>query len=174
MPAGKILVNDRIADAMFQQLLLRPDEYDVIATPNLNGDYLSDACAAQVGGSASRPAPTSATTYAVFEATHGTAPKYAGKDMVNPGSLLLSAVMMLEHLGWESPTTLSARCRAAPRSPPASSPRTSSRRSRRRKVGRLSKHFLTVRAGANRPGANCFFPLRSDRSAISITTEMTE
>ncbi|MBI1289839.1 isocitrate dehydrogenase (NADP(+)) [bacterium] len=101
MPEGKILVNDRIADAMFQQLLLRPDEYDVIATPNLNGDYLSDACAAQVGGLGLVPGANIGRPYAVFEATHGTAPKYADKDVINPGSLILSAVMMLEHLGWD-------------------------------------------------------------------------
>jgi len=101
VPAGKLLINDRIADAMFQQLLLRPDEYDVIATPNLNGDYLSDACAAQVGGLGLAPGANIGRPYAMFEATHGTAPKYADKDMINPGSLLLSAVMMLDHLGWD-------------------------------------------------------------------------
>ncbi len=106
MPAGKLLINDRIADAMFQQLLLRPDEYDVIATLNLNGDYLSDACAAQVGGLGLAPGANIGKDYAVFEATHGTAPKYAGKDMVNPGSLMLSAVMMLEHLGWDKAAKL--------------------------------------------------------------------
>jgi isocitrate dehydrogenase len=106
MPAGKVLINDRIADAMFQQLLLRPDEYDVIATLNLNGDYLSDACAAQVGGLGLAPGANIGRPYAVFEATHGTAPKYANKDMVNPGSLLLSAVMMLEHLGWDQSAKL--------------------------------------------------------------------
>jgi isocitrate dehydrogenase len=99
-PAGKIVVNDRIADAMFQQVLLRPDEYDVIVTPNLNGDYLSDACAAQVGGLGMAPGANVGDEVALFEATHGTAPKYAGQDKVNPGSLILSAVMMLEHLGW--------------------------------------------------------------------------
>jgi isocitrate dehydrogenase len=97
---GKILVNDRIADAMFQQVLLRPDEYDVITTPNLNGDYISDACAAQVGGLGMAPGANVGDEVAVFEATHGTAPKYAGMDKVNPGSLILSAHMMLEHLGW--------------------------------------------------------------------------
>ncbi len=106
MPEGKLLVNDRIADAMFQQLLLRPDEYDVIATLNLNGDYLSDACAAQVGGLGLAPGANIGKGHALFEATHGTAPKYAGKDMVNPGSLLLSAVMMLEHLGWDEAARL--------------------------------------------------------------------
>ncbi len=106
MPEGKLLVNDRIADAMFQQLLLRPDEYDVIATLNLNGDYISDAAAAQVGGLGMAPGANIGREYAVFEATHGTAPKYAGKDMVNPGSLILSAVMMLEHLGWDEAAKL--------------------------------------------------------------------
>ncbi len=100
LPAGKILLQDRIADAMFQQLLLRPDEYQVIATMNLNGDYLSDACAAQVGGLGLAPGANIGDQSAVFEATHGTAPKYAGQDKVNPGSLILSGVMMLEHLGW--------------------------------------------------------------------------
>jgi len=99
-PAGKLLINDRIADAMFQQVLLRPDEYDVLATPNLNGDYLSDACAAQVGGLGMAPGANIGDEIAVFEATHGTAPKYTNLNKVNPGSLILSAVMMLEHLGW--------------------------------------------------------------------------
>ena len=99
-PAGKLLINDRIADAMFQQVLLRPDEYDVLVTPNLNGDYLSDACAAQVGGLGMAPGANIGDEIAVFEATHGTAPKYTNLDKVNPGSLILSAVMMLEHLGW--------------------------------------------------------------------------
>ncbi len=99
-PAGKLLVNDRIADAMFQQVLLRPDEYDVLVTSNLNGDYLSDACAAQVGGLGMAPGANVGDEVAVFEATHGTAPKYTNLDKVNPGSLILSAVMMLEHLGW--------------------------------------------------------------------------
>ncbi|HYC77566.1 MAG TPA: isocitrate dehydrogenase (NADP(+)) [Planctomycetota bacterium] len=99
-PTGKILVNDRIADAMFQQILLRPDEYQVIATPNLNGDYLSDACAAQVGGLGLAPGANIGSAAAVFEATHGTAPKYAGQDKVNPGSVILSGVMMFEYLGW--------------------------------------------------------------------------
>ncbi len=97
---GKIIIKDRIADAMFQQVLLRPDEYDVIATPNLNGDYLSDAAAAQVGGLGMAPGANIREDVALFEATHGTAPKYAGMDKVNPGSLLLSGVMMLEHMGW--------------------------------------------------------------------------
>ena len=100
-PGDRVVVGDRIADAMFQQVLLRPDEYDVIATPNLNGDYISDACAAQVGGLGMAPGANVGDEVALFEATHGTAPKYAGQDKVNPGSLILSAVMMLEHLGWE-------------------------------------------------------------------------
>lgn len=100
MPEGKILIKDRIADAMFQQLLLRPDEYSVIATMNLNGDYLSDACAAQVGGLGIAPGANIGDEAALFEATHGTAPKYAGQDKVNPGSVILSGVMMLRHLGW--------------------------------------------------------------------------
>ena len=100
-PEGKILVNDRIADAMFQQVLLRPDEYSVIATPNLNGDYLSDACAAQVGGLGMAPGANIGDRAAVFEATHGTAPKYADLDVINPSSVVLSGVMMLEHMGWQ-------------------------------------------------------------------------
>ena len=100
LPAGKILIQDRIADAMFQQLLLRPDEYDVLATPNLNGDYISDACAAQVGGLGIAPGSNIGDRAALFEATHGTAPKYAGKDKVNPGSVILSGVMMLDYMGW--------------------------------------------------------------------------
>jgi len=109
-PAGKILVNDRIADAMFQQLLLRPREYQILATPNLNGDYLSDAAAAQVGGLGMAPGANIGDGYAVFEATHGSAPKHAGQDKANPGSLLLSACMMLEHIGWAG---VSTRIRAA-------------------------------------------------------------
>jgi isocitrate dehydrogenase len=101
MPDGKILVKDRIADSMFQQILTRTDEYDVICTPNLNGDYLSDACAAQVGGLGMAPGANIGDYIGLFEATHGTAPKYADKDMVNPGSLILSACMMLEYLGWD-------------------------------------------------------------------------
>jgi len=101
MPKGRILIKDRIADSMFQQILTRTDEYDVVATPNLNGDYLSDACAAQVGGLGMAPGANMADFVALFEATHGTAPKYADKDMVNPGSLILSAVMMLKYLGWK-------------------------------------------------------------------------
>jgi isocitrate dehydrogenase len=100
VPAGKLLLNDRIADAMFQQLLLRPDEYSVVATTNLNGDYLSDACAAQVGGLGLAPGANIGDNAAVFEATHGTAPKYAGQDKVNPGSVILSGGMLLRHLGW--------------------------------------------------------------------------
>src|SRR5574341_301765 len=96
----RVVVKDRIADAMFQQVLLRPKEYSVIATPNLNGDYLSDACAAQVGGLGMAPGANLGDGYAVFEATHGTAPKYAGQDKVNPGSVILSGVMMFEELGW--------------------------------------------------------------------------
>jgi isocitrate dehydrogenase len=99
-PGKKVIVKDRIADSMFQQVLLRPDEYAVLATPNLNGDYLSDACAAQVGGLGMAPGANMGDGYAVFEATHGTAPKYAGQDKVNPSSLILSGVMMLEELGW--------------------------------------------------------------------------
>jgi isocitrate dehydrogenase len=100
-PVGKIVVKDRIADSMFQQILIRADEYDVLATPNLNGDYLSDACAAQVGGLGMAPGANIGDFIGLFEATHGTAPKYADKDMVNPGSLLLSAVLMLEYMGWD-------------------------------------------------------------------------
>ncbi len=99
-PEGKILINERITDSMFQQVLLRPEEYSVIATSNLNGDYLSDALAAQVGGLGMAPGANIGDNAAVFEATHGTAPKYAGLDKVNPGSLILSGVMMLEHMGW--------------------------------------------------------------------------
>lgn len=97
---GKILVNDRIADAMFQQLLLRPSEYEVLATPNLNGDYISDAAAAQVGGLGMAPGANIGDNAAIFEATHGTAPKYAGQDVINPGSVILSGVMMFDYLGW--------------------------------------------------------------------------
>ncbi len=99
-PTGKILVNDRIADSMFQQVLTRADEYEVLATPNLNGDYLSDACAAQVGGLGIAPGANIGDEYGVFEATHGTAPKYADQDVINPGSMILSGVMMFNHLGW--------------------------------------------------------------------------
>jgi len=98
--AGKVLINDRIADSIFQQILTRTSDYDVFATPNLNGDYLSDACAAQVGGLGMAPGANIGDEIAFFEATHGTAPKYAGKDVINPSSVVLSGVMMLEHLGW--------------------------------------------------------------------------
>jgi isocitrate dehydrogenase len=100
LPGGKIILKDRIADAMFQQILLRPEDYDVLATPNLNGDYLSDALAAQVGGLGMAPGANIGDQAAVFEATHGTAPKYANQDMVNPGSLILSGAMMFDYLGW--------------------------------------------------------------------------
>ena len=100
-PKSKIVIKDRIADSMFQQILTRTDEYSVLATPNLNGDYLSDAAAAQVGGLGMAPGANIGDYIGLFEATHGTAPKYADKDMVNPGSLILSAVMMLEYLGWD-------------------------------------------------------------------------
>ncbi len=99
--AGKVIIKDRIADAMFQQLVLRPDEYSVIAAPNLNGDYLSDAAAAQVGGLGLAPGGNVGDGYAVFEATHGTAPKYAGLDKVNPSSVILSGAMMFEEIGWK-------------------------------------------------------------------------
>ena len=99
---GRVVIKDRIADSMFQQVLLRPAEYSVVATPNLNGDYLSDACAAQVGGLGMAPGANVGDSVALFEATHGTAPKYAGLNRVNPGSLILSAAMMLEHLGWDA------------------------------------------------------------------------
>jgi isocitrate dehydrogenase len=99
VPPGKLLINDRIADNMFQQILTRPDEYSVLATPNLNGDYLADACAAQVGGLGLAPGANIGDDAAVFEAVHGTAPKYAGKNVANPCSLVLSGAMMLEHLG---------------------------------------------------------------------------
>jgi isocitrate dehydrogenase len=108
-PGGKILVNDRIADSMFQQLLLRPAEYSVIATPNLNGDYLSDAAAAQVGGLGIAPGGNVGDGVAVFEATHGTAPKYAGLNKINPGSVILSGVMMFEHMGWNEAAQLIVR-----------------------------------------------------------------
>lgn len=100
-PDGKIVIKDRIADSMFQQILTRTDEYEVLATTNLNGDYLSDACAAQVGGLGIAPGANIGDDAALFEATHGSAPKYADKDMVNPGSLLLTAVMMLEFMNWK-------------------------------------------------------------------------
>jgi len=100
LPEGKIVLKDRIADAMFQQILLRPEEYDVLAMPNLNGDYMSDALAAQAGGLGMAPGANIGDRAAVFEATHGTAPKYANQDMINPGSLILSGAMMFDHIGW--------------------------------------------------------------------------
>ncbi|HUS24377.1 MAG TPA: isocitrate dehydrogenase (NADP(+)) [Candidatus Binatia bacterium] len=105
-PEGKIVMKDRIADIMFQMMLLRPDEFDVLATPNLNGDYLSDAIAAEVGGMGIAPGANIADHVAVFEATHGTAPKYANLNKVNPGSLLFSGVMMLEYMGWQEAADL--------------------------------------------------------------------
>ena len=105
-PEGKIVIKDRIADNMFQQILTRTNEYDVIATSNLNGDYLSDACAAQVGGLGMAPGANIGDYVGLFEATHGTAPKYAGQDKVNPGSLILSGVLMLEYLGWNEAAKL--------------------------------------------------------------------
>ena len=102
VPADKIVIKDRIADAMFQQILMRPEEYDVLAMPNLNGDYMSDALAAMVGGLGMAPGANIGDGYALFEATHGTAPKYAGQDKVNPGSLILSGAMMLDFLGWKA------------------------------------------------------------------------
>jgi len=107
--ADAIVMRDRIADSMFQQLLLRPSEYSVIATPNLNGDYLSDAAAAQVGGLGIAPGGNVGDGVAVFEATHGTAPKYANLDKINPGSVILSGVMMLEYMGWNEAATLIIR-----------------------------------------------------------------
>jgi len=106
IPKGRILINDRIADNMLQQILLRSDEYDVIVTPNLNGDYLSDAAAAQVGGLGVAPGGNIGDNIAVFEATHGTAPKYAGMDKVNPSSLILSGALMLEYLDWYEASNL--------------------------------------------------------------------
>lgn len=106
VPRGRIVINDRIADSMFQQILTRTDEYDILATPNLNGDYLSDAAAAQIGGLGMAPGGNIGDYVGLFEATHGTAPKYADKDMVNPGSLILSAVMMLEYLKWDKAATM--------------------------------------------------------------------
>jgi isocitrate dehydrogenase len=107
-PGDKVLVKDNIADITLQQVLTRPDDFDVIATTNLNGDYLSDALAAQVGGIGIAPGGNInyVTGHGIFEATHGTAPKYAGQDKVNPASLLLSGVLMLEHLGWQEPADL--------------------------------------------------------------------
>jgi len=102
----KILVNDRIADSIFQQIIIRPEDYSILATTNLNGDYISDAAAAQVGGLGIAPGANIGDGYAVFEATHGTAPKYADKDMINPGSVILSGVMLLEFLGWKEAAKL--------------------------------------------------------------------
>jgi len=102
----RIMVNDRIADSIFQQVIIRPAEYDILATPNLNGDYISDACAAQVGGLGIAPGANVGDQHAIFEATHGTAPKYADKDVINPGSVILSGVMMLDHLGWSEAARL--------------------------------------------------------------------
>ena len=100
IPRGKIVIKDRIADAMFQQILLRPEEYDVLALPNLNGDYMSDALSAQVGGLGMAPGGNIGEEAAMFEATHGTAPKYADQDVINPGSVILSGAMMFDYLGW--------------------------------------------------------------------------
>jgi isocitrate dehydrogenase len=102
----KIMINDRIADSIFQQIVTRPDEYSVLACPNLNGDYISDACAAQVGGLGIAPGANIGDGYAIFEATHGTAPKYADKDVINPGSVMLSGVMMFRFLGWNEAADL--------------------------------------------------------------------
>ena len=110
LPEGKILIKDRIADMLFQQVLLRPEEFDVIATPNLNGDYISDALAAQVGGLGMAPGANIGEKCAVFEATHGTAPKYAGLDKVNPSSLILSGAMMLDYMGWEKAADIIRTC----------------------------------------------------------------
>src|SRR5262249_48913208 len=104
--AGRLLIKDRIADSMFQQIQLRPDEYSVIATPNLNGDYLSDAAAAMTGGIGLAAGANIGDRAATFEATHGPAPKYPGKNMANPGAVLLSGVLMLEHLGWDEAAQL--------------------------------------------------------------------
>lgn len=106
IPEGKILINDRIADSMFQQVLTRPDEYEVIALPNLNGDYLSDACAAQIGGLGMAPGGNIGDFIALLEASHGAAPKYANMDKVNPSALILSGVIMLDYLGWEEAARL--------------------------------------------------------------------
>lgn len=102
----KLMINDRIADSIFQQVVTRPEEYQVLATPNLNGDYISDACAAQVGGLGIAPGANIGDGYAIFEATHGTAPKYADLDVINPGSVMLSGVMMFEYLGWKEAALL--------------------------------------------------------------------
>ena len=111
-PAGKIVIKDRIADMLFQQVLLRPEEFGVIATPNLNGDYISDALAAQVGGLGMAPGANIGDQCAVFEATHGTAPKYAGLDKVNPSSLILSGAMMLDYMGWDQAAERVRQCLA--------------------------------------------------------------
>ena len=103
------MINDRIADSIFQQVIIRPAEYEVLATPNLNGDYISDACAAQVGGLGIAPGANIGDGYAIFEATHGTAPKYADKDVINPGSVILSGVMMFRFLGWNEAADLIER-----------------------------------------------------------------
>jgi isocitrate dehydrogenase len=106
---GKVVIKDRIADMLFQQVLLRPEEFGVIATPNLNGDYISDALAAQVGGLGMAPGANIGDECAVFEATHGTAPKYAGLDKVNPSSLILSGALMFDHIGWREAADLIRR-----------------------------------------------------------------
>ena len=103
---SKILINDRIADSIFQQIIIRPSDYSILATPNLNGDYISDAAAAQVGGLGIAPGANIGDGYAVFEATHGTAPKYADKDVINPGSVILSGVMLLDFIGWKEAATM--------------------------------------------------------------------
>ena len=105
-PEGKIVIKDRITDAMFQQILLRPADYSVLALPNLNGDYMSDALAAEVGGLGMAPGSNIGEGYAIFEATHGTAPKYAGQDKTNPGSIILSGALMLEYIGWKEAAEL--------------------------------------------------------------------
>jgi isocitrate dehydrogenase len=105
-PENKVVIKDRIADMLFQQVLLRPDEFDVIATPNLNGDYISDALAAQVGGLGMAPGANIGDSCACFEATHGTAPKYANLDKINPSSLILSGAMMLDYMGWKEASAL--------------------------------------------------------------------
>jgi len=106
VPPGKIVIKDRIADSMLQQILTRANEYEVVATPNLNGDYLSDACAAQIGGLGMAPGANIGDFVALFEATHGTAPKYTDKDMINPTSVILSGCMMLEYMGWKEAAEL--------------------------------------------------------------------
>jgi isocitrate dehydrogenase len=103
---SKLMINDRIADSIFQQIVTRPDEYSVLATPNLNGDYISDAAAAQVGGLGIAPGANIGDQHAIFEATHGTAPKYADRDVINPGSVMLSGVMMFEFMGWHEAARL--------------------------------------------------------------------